>query len=52
MNGINGLFIEELTTPHAQSIKRQRLFKIKLQMTDGAKLNVDLERTFVTRNLL
>ncbi|MBU3616682.1 hypothetical protein [Polynucleobacter sp. JS-Polo-80-F4] len=52
MNGINGLFIEELTTPRDQSIRGQRLFKIKLQMTDGAKLNIDLERTFATRNLL
>jgi type II secretory pathway component PulJ len=52
MNGINGLSIEELTTANAQSISGQRLFKIKLQMTDGAKLNVDLERTFATRNLL
>ena len=52
MNGINGLFIEELAVAQAQFIKGQRLFKIKLQMTDGAKLNVDLERTFATRNLL
>lgn len=52
MNGINGLSIEELTSANAQSITGQRLFKIKLQMTDGAKLNVDLERTFATRNLL
>jgi hypothetical protein len=26
--------------------------KIKLQMTDGAKLNLELERTFSTRNFL
>ena len=51
MNGINGLFIEELNTTEAQSNKGQRLFKVKLQMTDGAKLNVDLDRTFATRNL-
>ena len=52
MNGINGLLIEELTTPHAQSIGGQRLYKIRMQMTDGANLSMDLERTFATRNLL
>ncbi|QWE02789.1 hypothetical protein [Polynucleobacter sp. JS-JIR-II-b4] len=52
MNGVNGLFIEELNAAQTESMKGQRLFKIKLQMTDGAKLNVDLERTFATRNLL
>jgi hypothetical protein len=52
MNGINGLFIEELDTSEAKSNMGQRLFKVKLQMTDGAKLNLDLERTFATRNLL
>jgi len=52
MNGVNGLFIEELNNPQAQAIRGQRLFKVKLQMTDGAKLNLELERTFSTRNLL
>ncbi|MBU3538186.1 hypothetical protein [Polynucleobacter sp. UK-Gri1-W3] len=52
MNGVNGLFIEELNTTQTQSMMGQRLFKIKLQMTDGAKLNMDLERIFATRNLL
>ena len=52
MNGVNGLFIEEINTLQAQSIKGQRLFKVKLQMTDGAKLNFELERTFSTRNFL
>ena len=52
MNGVNSLFIEELSPSQAQHLSASRLFKIKLQMTDGAKLNLDLERTFSTRNLL
>ena len=52
MNGINGLIIDELTAPQSHSVRGQRLFRIKLQMTDGAKLSVDLGRTFATRNLL
>lgn len=51
MSGISGLFIEEVNPLQAQSIKGQRLFRIKLKMTDGAKLNLDLERIFSTRNL-
>ena len=50
MNGVNGLMVEEISRSLAPSIKGQRLFKVKLQMTDGAKLNLDLERTFSTRN--
>ena len=52
MNGVNGLFFEELNTTQAQSNKGQRLFKIRLYMTDGAKHTVERERTFATRNLL
>jgi len=52
MNGVNGLLIEETNNAQAQTVKGQRLFKVKLQMTDGAKINIDLERTFSTRNLL
>ena len=52
MNGVNGLYIEELNAAQSLSAKGQRLFKIKLHMTDGAKLNLDLERTFSTRNFL
>lgn len=52
MNGVNVLLIEEVNSSQAPSIKGQRLFKVKLQMTDGAKLNLDLERTFLTRNFL
>ena len=52
MNGVNSLFIEELNGAQAQSGKGQRLFRVTLKMTDGAKLNLDLERTFSTRNFL
>jgi len=49
MNGINSLFIEELSSPNKSAT--QKLFKVRLQMTDGTLLNIDLERTFSTRNL-
>jgi hypothetical protein len=49
MNGINSLFIEELAPPNKSAT--QKLFKVRLQMTDGTLLNIDLERTFSTRNL-
>ena len=49
MNGVNSLFIEELASSGKSS--SQKLFKVRLQMTDGALLNIDLERTFGTRNL-
>ena len=52
MNGVNSLLIEELNHPQAQQSSASRLLKVKLQMTDGAKLTLDLERTFSTRNLL
>jgi len=49
MNGINSLFIEELASPNKSAT--QKLFKVRLQMTDGTLLNIDLERTFSKRNL-
>ena len=49
MNGVNSLLIEELTISDKSSA--QKLFKVSLQMTDGASLNIGLERTFSTRNL-
>ena len=52
MNGVNSLLIEELSLSEAQQSSVLRLFKVKLQMTDGAKLNLDIERTFATRNFL
>ena len=48
MNGVNTLFIEELDVAKDN---RERLFKVGLEMTDGASLNLRLERTFRTRNL-
>ena len=49
MNGVKSLHIEELASPTSLS---QRIFKIKLVMTDGALLQRSFERTFSTRNLL
>lgn len=52
MNGVNRLLIEEQKAAQAHTLMGQRLFKVKIEMTDGARLNLDLERTFSTRNLL
>ena len=49
MNSVNHLWIEELAA--SEKAQAQKLFKVSLQMTDGALLNIDLERTFSTRNL-
>jgi len=49
MNGVSSLLIHELVTPDKSP--GQKLFKIRLQMTDGALLNMGLERTFSSRNL-
>jgi type II secretory pathway component PulJ len=49
MNGVNSLLIEELAISDKSST--QKLFKVSLQMTDGASLNIGLERIFSTRNL-
>ncbi len=49
MNGVNRLLIEELAISDKSSA--QKLFKVSLLMTDGASLNIGLERTFSTRNL-
>jgi type II secretory pathway component PulJ len=49
MNGVNALWIEELTIQDKAT--PQKIFKVSLQMTDGASLNIGLERTFSTRNL-
>ena len=49
MNGVDALLIEELTIQDKGA--PQKLFKVTLQMTDGALLNIGLERTFSTRNL-
>jgi hypothetical protein len=49
MNSVNHLWIEELAA--SEKAQAQKLFKVSLRMTDGALLNIDLERTFSTRNL-
>jgi hypothetical protein len=52
MNGVNLLLVEEIRSTGSSNNAKQKRFKVKLQMTDGALLNLDLERTFSTRNLL
>ena len=52
MNGVNILSIEEIERSQAAKGAEQKRYRIRLQMTDGRSLNVDLERTFATRNLL
>ncbi|WP_255532537.1 hypothetical protein [Polynucleobacter sp. UK-Kesae-W10] len=49
MNGVNGLWIEELKAPLSQS---QRAFQLRLEMTDGAYIQKEFSRTVSTRNLL
>ena len=49
MNGVHYLLIEELADSNRASV--QKLFRVNLRMTDGALLNIDLDRTFSTRNL-
>ena len=49
MNGVNYLVIDEIVA--SEKLPTQRLFRVSLQMTDGALLKLDLERTFGTRNL-
>ena len=49
MNGVNYLKIDEIVTP--EKSPTQKLYKVSLQMTDGASLNMGLERIFSTRNL-
>ena len=54
MNGINHLFVEDINSPRragGMGDRVPRLYKISLQMTDGALINVDFERTFATRNM-
>ena len=49
MNGVNYLAIEEIVS--SEKSPTQKLYQVSLQMTDGALLNLDLARTFGTRNL-
>jgi hypothetical protein len=52
MNGVNHLLVEEIGAADPSNTTKQKRFQVKLQMTDGALLNLDLERTYSTRNLL
>jgi hypothetical protein len=52
MNGVNGLFIDELQTHQDHTRSGQRLFEVTLLMTDGVHVNIALKRSFTTRNLL
>ena len=54
MNGINYLFVEDMSSSQragGMGDRAPRLYKISLQMTDGALINVDFERMFATRNM-
>ena len=51
MNGVNLLSIEEIGPNNKMGVNQQKLFKVKLQMTDGVLFTLDLERIFSTRNL-
>lgn len=55
MNGVNHLLIEEIHSPQGASLmndKAPKLYKLSLQMMDGALIKMDFERTFATRNML
>ena len=52
MNGVNVLTIDEIAPSQDLKGGEQKLYRIRLKMTDGRFLFVDLERTFATRNLL
>lgn len=57
MNGVNQLLVEEITAKQDKggktevANKGQRLYKVSLQMTDGERIQLNLERIFATRNL-
>jgi hypothetical protein len=57
MNGINHLLVDDISPPQSTVGKggigdtAPRLYKISLQMTDGALIKLDFERTFATRNM-
>lgn len=52
MNGIHGLLIDDITPSNRGEHRPQKLYKVTLQMTDGRSLQLELQRTFSTRNLL
>ena len=49
MNGVNSLSVHEF---NSYSGSGQRSFRVRLEMTDGASIQREYERTFTTRNLL
>ena len=49
MNGVNSLSVHEL---NSYSGSGQRSFRVRLEMTDGALIQREYQRTFATRNLL
>lgn len=54
MNGVQRLSIEEDLGNQRQSLKAanvSRLFTVRLEMTDGKKIQQEFGRTFATRNL-
>ncbi len=52
MNGIQQMLVDELKPLEANHLGAQKAFRIQLHMTDGQGIHLNLERTFVTRNLL
>ena len=55
INGVNRLSIEEEPGLHGNSYRREeanRLFTVRVEMTDGKSIQREFERTFATRNLL
>jgi hypothetical protein len=54
MNGVERLSVEPIQVGHlpiSQTNKGPKIFKVKLEMTDGARIQRVFERTFSTRNL-
>jgi hypothetical protein len=47
-NGVNAFSVDELKS---QSSSGQKAFRVRLEMTDGALIHREFERTFSTRNL-
>ena len=52
MNGVDGLFIEELAALPDKARGAHRLLEGTLHMTDGANINIAIKRLFATRNFL
>ena len=52
MNGVDGLWIEEISLASGKLSPDQGLIKVSLIMTDGAQVNIQIERVFATRNFL